>query len=346
MEFAQPLHLLLLLVVALIGVRLVFFFFWRRKARRAFSGGQARKWQDSSFLLRAGLVCAGLALVVVAAARPQWGVTEIQERLEGTDIVIVLDISPSMYAEDAGTSRLRRAQEAGALLAESLVGNRIGFVVYSQSAFIRSPLSTDVGAVAELIRHSERDMRLVRPGTDLPLAFEAAAETLEHSDNAAQAVVLIGDGEGHTPGAIEAVTALADAGIAVWTVGVGSTEGATIPVQGAPPGTVMLHADGSEIVTYLEEQRMREMAAAGGGSYVSINNSASAVLGVQNEIQQMAGMFLGERTNQIKAERFGVFLLAGVLVLLLEWVMQTSGMRLRLPLPRGSASPVRMRSRA
>jgi Ca-activated chloride channel family protein len=332
MDLALPKYLLLLVVVAVIAARLVWLYLWQRRARREFLGPQARHWPGGTLGLRAGLLAVGLVLAVLAAARPQWGSRPVINELRGVDVVIVLDISPSMDARDVnGESRRARANAAAALLAENLLGNRVALVEFAKTAILRAPLTTDTRAVGELIKASPRDIRLVQPGTDFPVAFQQAARALADSPDSGRAVVLISDGEDHSGNALRAADELASLGISIYTVGVGTAAGATIPVDGiGGRSNLRLNSDGVPIITYLEEAHLENLATIGDGRYVSVNENSRAILELQREILGLRHAAIGDRVGEVKTERLELFLLPAIVLLAGEWLLQALSPNLRL----------------
>ncbi len=333
MDVARPEHLILAAVVVLAIGRLIWQFGWRQRMRREFSGPQATNRTDGAFAARCVIFGLALGLAVFASARPQWGSKQVSSELRGVDVVIALDISPSMDAQDvAGGSRRTRAKEAAATFAESLLGNRVGLVEFAETAVIRAPLTTDVRVVAGLIAASDNDVRLVAAGTSFPAAFEQAAVILGRSQDTGKAVVLITDGEDHSTRALSAAKELAGSGIVLHTVGVGTASGTTIPVtnlRGTP--TAKLGRDGLPIITRLEDARLDKLAQSGGGHHVSINQSSRDILSLRDEIVGLQSSQLDVAAHEIKKERLSLFLLPAVLFLALEWTLQV--VKLSVPWP-------------
>ncbi len=229
--------------------------------------------------VRAWLLTLGMALCVVAAARPQAGTRVELEKARGVNVVFAVDVSRSMLARDVRPDRLRRAQAEISELMERLRGNRVGLVAFAGVAYAPCPLTTDTGAAKMFLRSLSPDA-VPQGGTAIARAIATAralfqAEQRSASDQggrtgAASVLVLVTDGEDHE-GDLEAeATALKEAGIQLYAVGVGSTLGEPIPVSSEGGATTYLKdEDGQTVLTRLNETALQKLAEDAGGTYVS-----------------------------------------------------------------------------
>jgi Ca-activated chloride channel homolog len=214
---------------------------------------------------RLGLSSLGLALLVLALARPQCGSrTEVTARA-GVDLAIVLDASRSMRARDVLPDRLGRAQLEVAALLDGLAGDRVALVAFAGDAFVQCPLTSDASAAKLFLRAVEPEA-MPRQGTALADALAAAREALLAAERGARSkvVLVVSDGEDHDDGAEAAAQALADAGIRVFALAVGTPEGAPIPDAGAPAGW-RKDRRGETVISRLDAAALRAVAARGGG---------------------------------------------------------------------------------
>ncbi len=337
--FATPLSFLLLVLVAAIGTGLLWLERWRRRARARFAGPQAARWPAPAGWPQAVLLVAAASLVVFAAARPQWGSRESQIERQGFDLVIVLDISQSMQATDADPSRQGLARDELVRLVDGLRGNRVGLVLFAGTALLRSPLTTDMQAVSELIRRAERETSLTRAGSDLGAALDQAARILEASESPGKAVLIVSDGEDHVGSFGEAAGALAAEGVLVFSAGVGTAAGSTLTERNPLTGTdtLKLDVEGSPVITRLDESTLRAVADAGGGHYTPLGADAS-LIGLRDDLARLEQTPLGEEIQRLPVERFQPFLAAALALLALSWLLPQR-LALRLPRLGGKARP-------
>ena len=293
---------------------------WRRDAREEFAGPRSRSWPSLAFWPRWLLLLGAATLIVVAAARPQWGSRELTRDVEGIDLVIVLDISQSMTADDVEPTRMRVAQENLATLVQAQRGSRFGLVFFAGSAFLRSPLTTDSQAMTQLILRADREAGLTRVGSDLGAALLQAGAILESSENSGRAVVLVTDGEDHEGTYEEQAAALAEQGVVVYTAGVGTAEGALLyDINPNGERVPKITAEGP-VISSLVEESLETIARLGGGDYVHLDGSSTAaLLGIRNDLARLDQTPLGSETQQIPIERFQYFVAAALVLLLLSW---------------------------
>ena len=329
-DFAQPSYLALFAVVAAMVYGAWRLNRWRALARRDFAGPQAQRWPASAFWSRTLLLLAAALLVALAAARPQWGKTERFREREGVDFVIALDISRSMEAADVLPSRLAVAQEELVSLVEAERGSRIGLVFFAGSAFLRSPLTSDTQAMVQLIRRANQEAGLTRVGSDLGAALDVAGLILAASDeNRGKAVILVSDGEDFGGSFATKAAELQAKGVAVYTAGVGTAQGARI-FDRSPAGTLTPHLDanGQPVLTRLNESTLRAVAEAGGGNYRLVGPTSDTLLDLRIDLRRLDPTPIGDERLVIPVERYQLFLGAALVLLVLSWFLPA---RLALP---------------
>ncbi|MEE9277787.1 MAG: VWA domain-containing protein, partial [Dehalococcoidia bacterium] len=283
MQFGDG-SLLSLVVAAAVALLLaVWTWRWRRTLRarlRRRGGSEARdgsalvQRSRSRSILRVLLVAAALALLGIAVARPQFGDRTTEIRQEGVAVVIALDVSLSMAAEDQTPNRLAVAQaEIGGLL-DRLRGDRVGLVIFAGDAFIRFPLTRDAVAARDIVNALEPGEALVRPGTDVAAAIDAARALLATSDAATNVILIVSDGESLQGDALLAAREAANRDLRVFTAGVGTEAGSTIPVADrfSRETTVKLDArTGLPVITRLDAPALASLAEAGRGRFVRLD---------------------------------------------------------------------------
>ena len=329
MALAQPGYLALLAVVLAMAAAAVWLARWRRRARERFAGPQAQRWPASPFWPRTVLMLGAATLIVIAAARPQWGEREVRRERQGVDLVIVLDISQSMQATDVEPSRLGRAQEQIVRLVEAERGNRIGLVFFAGTAIVRSPLTTDALALAQLVERADREAGLTRAGSDIGAALRQAGRILEASESDGKAVIVVSDGEDHAGAYADQARALHENGIAVFAAGVGTPDGAalsdrTITGQARPK----LDAAGRPVISRLHEETLRAVASEGGGRYIRLGDDDLSSF--RDDLAHLEQTPLGQELQKLPVERFQLFVGAALALLVLGWLLPV-----RLALPAG-----------
>jgi len=348
-SFGEPRLLFLLAAVPLAGLALAVLWRWRGRAEAAYAGrgGIGRLSPDRSparRALKAGLLLAALALFALAVARPQLGSREVPLERRGVDLMIVLDVSESMEANDVAPSRRERArQEINALL-DRLQGDRVGLVLISGSAFLRSPVTSDLGVIEQMVASASQERLLLQAGTALAGGIDVAAEALADSEAATRLILVVSDGEDHEGRALEAARSAGDGGLLVYAAGVGTTQGGTIPQVDPATGTAHPKIDpatGAAVVTRLNDAVLRGVATAGGGRYVALEGPNSPLDALAGEFARLETTVFATDSQQQPEERFQWFAAAAGLLLALELVVSdTKGRPFFLRRKTGALAPL------
>ena len=276
---------------------------------------------------RAVLWTAALACFAVALAQPRWGFRWQELRQEGLSLVVVLDVSRSMDAQDVSPSRLERARREVRDLAGMLAGDRVGLVLSAGGAYAQMPLTLDYAVLDALARRASTDT-LRAQGSDLGAAIDKAAELLGGDGQASdQAILLISDGEDHAGTLTEAAQRAADAGIHLYTVGVGTPDGSPIPLA---QGGFKKDRAGQVVISRLDEDALRQLAEIGQGAYVRSVAGAGDMRAIY--LEQIRGTLTaaeqGVRRDKIWTERYALFLGAGLLLLLSSYFLRPGALRM------------------
>jgi Ca-activated chloride channel family protein len=310
--------------VGLLLLTLLSYARWRRKVLADFGRSQSvepllASVHGSRRFLKGVLVVMGLSFLVIAAAGPMWGKKAVIVQSKGKDVFFIVDISSSMTAEDIRPSRLARAKIEISRLIDALEGNRIGIIISAGESFMLCPLTLDTGACMLLLDCIDPG-NVPRPGTSLASAIETAVAGFESEEKNYRAIVLLTDGEDLEGDVDRAITLARDNGVRVFTLGVGTPEGAPIPVKaddGTPAG-YKKDASGHTVVTKLGEHLLMHIAEETGGEYAYIGEGGSATERLVERIRKMDEKVLAEEELKVYRERFQAPLAAAFFLLLLE----------------------------
>ena len=232
------------------------------------------------------LTFAALALTIFMLARPQFGSKMETVKRSGVEAVIALDISNSMLAEDVAPSRLEKAKKLISRLVDTFNNDKVGMIVFAGEAFTQLPITSDYVS-AKMFLESINPSLITTQGTDIGAAIRLAMKSFTPNDGVGRAIVVITDGENHEGGAVEAAKEAAEKNMQVFILGIGSPDGSPIPVERGR-NDFRKDKDGNVIVTRLNEQMCQEIAKAGNGMYIRVDNSNSAEKILNEEIAKLA----------------------------------------------------------
>ena len=257
------------------------------------------------------ILMVALALLIIAAARPQWGTSERTEKRQGIEAIVALDISNSMLAEDVAPNRLDRAKQMLSKMLDNMVNDKVGLVVFAGDAFVQLPITSDYVSAKMFLSSIDPSM-MATQGTDIAAAIDMAMNSFTQEEGIGKAIIVITDGENHESGALEAAEAAKKKGMRVYVLGVGSAQGAPIPIPGT--GDYMKDNTGSTVMSALNEDMCRQVAQAGGGAYIHVENNSAAQQQLDNELDKLSKKETSTTVYSDFDEQFQAF---GVLVLLL-----------------------------
>ncbi|MBK9138756.1 MAG: VWA domain-containing protein [Verrucomicrobia bacterium] len=224
------------------------------------------------------LVLVAVTALALALARPGWGRNVIEIERTGVDLIIALDVSRSMLAADADhTNRLTVARTAIGRLVDQLGGDRVGLVVFAGEAYLAAPLTRDHTAFRRALAAADPDA-VSEPGSNLGAAIKLAREGFDRASQGPRALLIVSDGEQLQGDALEAARLAWRDGIRVHTAGVGSAVGARVPRRTYAGGGFTRNAQGREVVSRRDDQRLQRISTAGGGAYTRLERRDSAAL--------------------------------------------------------------------
>ena len=315
-RFEYPIYLYLLVQIPILALIRFVSYRNQRKRLRQFGDPELLKQlmpDVSRFrpLVKFWVLLGALALLIVMLARPQLGTKISNEKRVGIETIIAMDISNSMLAEDVVPSRLDRSKMMVENLVDHFTNDKIGLIVFAGDAFVQLPITSDYVS-AKMFLSSISPSMMASQGTDIARAIEMATHSFTQEEGIGKAIIVITDGEDHEGGALEAAKAAKDEGMRVYVLGVGSVNGAPIPVSGT--GDYMKDNTGNTVMSALNEDMCKQVAQAGGGAYIHVENNSAAQQQLDNELDKLAKK---ETTTAVYSEFDEQFQAVGILVLLL-----------------------------
>src|SRR6478735_6879032 len=256
-------------------------------------------------IIRFGLLFLGLALALVSLAQPRWGYTFEDVKRKGLDLLVAVDTSRSMLSNDVQPSRLDRVKLAIQDLIDELQGDRVGLIAFAGRAFLQAPLTIDYDAVIEAV--SDLDTKTIpEGGTNISSAITLATQSFGKSAMGNRALIIFTDGEELSGDAVKTAKAAADAGVRIFTIGVGTPQGSLIPVTGDNGETSFVKDSAGQVVkSKLDDKRLREIAEATGGFYLHLENGPRTMQQVQSEgLAKMQAAEMDVRLSRRPIERY------------------------------------------
>ena len=302
--FAQYRYLYLLLLVPLF---LVGYGVWRSMRSR-----RVRKFGDEELIL----FSLAFAFFVIGLARPQIGAKLSEHKSHGAEIVICLDVSNSMLAEDYSPNRLDRAKLAISRLTDKLKDDRVGLIVFAGSSFVQLPVTTDYVSAKMFLGSIDTESVPVQ-GTAMGDAIFTGIRSFSAQSEKSRVIIIISDGENHEDDPVAAAKEAAENGIRVYTVGVGSSEGQPIPVDGG----LLKDKDGEIVVTKLDEDMLRKVAKAGNGAYVHAGNDEFGLNPIIDDIRRMEDEEFGSVVFEEYDEQYMYFFGIALALLVIEMLI-------------------------
>lgn len=321
-RFGAPTCLYLLVILPLLVVFYVYSNYRRRK--------RIRKYGDPVLLhklmsdvsvnrmhVKFWLMFTAVGLIIFVLARPQFGSKMETIKRSGIETVIALDISNSMLAEDVQPNRLDKSKRLVNKLMDNFINDKVGMIVFAGQAFTQLPITSDYIS-AKMFLDAIDPSLIVSQGTDIGGAINLAMKSFTPKEGVGRAIIIITDGENHEGGAEEAARTAAEMGMQVFVLGVGTPEGAPIPASLGRSNDFRKDREGNVVVTRLNEQMCRQIAQAGKGMYIRVDNSNSAQRILQAEIDKLAKADVETTIFTEFDEQFVIVAWIALIVLVLE----------------------------
>ena len=314
-RFEDPIYLYLLAVIPVLLIIRFLMVRQQKKRLRRFGDPElvSQLMPDVSRfrpLVKFWLLLATLALLIVMLARPQFGTKISREKRTGIETIICMDISNSMLAEDVAPSRLDRSKMMVENLVDNFSNDKIGLIVFAGDAFIQLPITSDYVSAKMFLGNIDPSM-MATQGTDVAAAVNMASRSFTKEEGVGKAIIVITDGEDHEGGALEAAKAAKEKDMRVYVLGVGSAKGAPIPTGN---GDFMKDNSGQTVMSALNEDMCRQVAQAGGGAYIHVENNSSAQDQLDRELDKLSKK---EMESTIYSDYDEQFQAVGILALLL-----------------------------
>lgn len=319
--FAAPHYLLLLLLIPFFFLGMGLWLWGRRRRLRRF-GDEALvnelmpSWSRGKLWVRTVLLSLAFFFFVIGLSRPQIGAKLKDHKIKGAEIMIVLDVSNSMLAQDYSPDRLERAKLAISRITDKLKDDRIGLIVFAGTSFVQLPITSDYVS-AKMFLNSISTESIPIQGTAIGDAISTAVRGFSAQSEHSRAIIVITDGENHEDDAVAAAKQAAEAGIKVYTIGVGSADGQPIPMN----GELLKDKDGNIVVTRLDEETLRKVASAGGGAYVHASNDEFGLTPIISDISKMEDEEYNSVVFEEYNEQFMYFLGIALVFFVLEMLV-------------------------
>ena len=319
--FAHPQYLLLLLLIPFGFVGLALWMGARRRRLRKL-GDEALvnelmpSWSRSKRWVRAVVYSLAFFFFVIGLSRPQIGAKLKEFKVKGAEIMIALDVSNSMLAQDYSPNRLERAKLAISRITDRLQGDRVGLIIFAGSSFVQLPITTDYVSAKMFLGNISTESIPIQ-GTAIGDAINTAVKSFSAQSENSRAIIVITDGENHEDDAVAAASQAAEAGIKVYTIGVGSPDGQPIPMDGG----LLRDKEGNIVVTRLDEDTLKEIAQAGGGAYVRAGNDEFGLTPIISDIKKLQEEEYSSVVFEEYDEQFMYFLAIALILFVLEMLI-------------------------
>lgn len=325
-RFENPLYLYLLLVIPVI-ILIHYITNYRRKRR-------LEKYGDIELLkslmpdvstfrreVKTWLTLIAIFFVIIAIARPQYGVKTETRKRKGIEAIIAIDISNSMLAEDVKPSRLDKAKMLVSSIVDKMTDDKIGLIVYAGEAFTQLPITSDYVS-AKMFLETISPSLITTQGTDIRRAIELANRSFTPNKNVSKAIFVITDGEDNEGGVLEAVQEATGKGIKIYVMGIGSPQGAPIPIPGQ--NQYITDQNGNVVVSKLNEEMCKEIAKNGEGAYIYVDNSTTAQRELSGYVDKLAKKDIEDIVYSEFDEQFQAAALLALILLVIEAIILES----------------------
>ena len=268
------------------------------------------------FILQLVAVTSGIIML----ARPQFGSRLEDVRKQGVEVIIALDVSNSMLAEDIQPDRLTRAKQAISRLVDNLDNDKIGLIVFAGDAYIQIPVTTDYVSAKMFLSTINPNM-VPKQGTAIGAAISLGMRSFSPGEGKSKAMIIITDGENHEDDPVKAADEASKAGIVIHTIGIGSTEGVPVPVLNNGKKDYLKDADANTVITKLDEEILKKIALSTNGNYVRANNSNLGLDEIFGDIKKMKKQELESTMYTEYNDQFQIFATIAIFLLLIEFII-------------------------
>lgn len=322
-RFAHPEYLFLFLAIPVLIGLFAYSQYIRKKKIKLFGNPDllAELMPHVSFVrpqVKFYIQIAAISLIIIVLAQPQFGTKMEKEKRKGIEVMIALDISNSMMAQDIQPNRLEKSKQVLSKMVDDMTEDKVGLVVFAGDAYTQLPITVDYIS-AKMFMSSINPKLVARQGTAIGTAVDLCIKSfgdIKEKTETGRAIIVITDGENHEDDAVAAAKLALEKGILVYVVGMGKPEGAPIPVDGTM--SFWKDKDGNVVVSKLNEEMCKNIAQAGGGVYVRADNTNNAYKVITKELNKLAKAEIKTQVFSDYNEQFQSFALLALLLLLLE----------------------------
>ena len=314
----------LYLLLLLIPVLLLFLFFqnWRKRSIARFGTASLvyqliPDFSDGKQIIKFILLVLAYTFLILGIANPQIGTKQEKVKRSGIDVVIALDVSRSMLAEDVQPNRLSKAKNFISNFVDQLKNDRLAMVVFAGRAYLQMPLSVDYSA-AKLYLKTVGTESVPTQGTNIGEAIDLANESFAQGDNKSKALIIISDGEDNEPGVEEALESAAKNGVKVFTIAVGTDKGSPIP---QPNGDFKRDGSGNIVLSKVNIEAMRNYAAKGNGKSFVLGNGKEEIDAIFKELGRIGTKDFEEMVFTDYDDKFQYCLAIAALLLIIEFML-------------------------
>jgi len=324
MNFANPHILFFLAAVPVLAVIYLFAFAAKRKALFSLSGsrllGKISSANPLLQKLKAALLILALFFIILSLARPQFGSKLVEVKQKASDVVLAVDVSKSMLAEDLKPNRLEKAKSLLSLLINQLGGNRVGIIAFAGTAFWQCPLTLDIASANLFLEIMDTNL-IPLPGTSIGGAVRLGLKGLSNSAPGTKAIVLITDGEDHDSDPLGAAALARSQGVKIYTIGFGNPNGEPIPLKDANGKFegYKKNKKGEVVMSKMDEALLSQIAAQTGGEYFRADGGSVDVTRLVDALSGLEKRKTSSRLNRQLEDRYQYFLFLGLLLLLIEY---------------------------
>lgn len=320
-RFAEPLYLYLLIFLPLLY--LIFYYHNKAQRRRMFRFGESSLVRGLIPLLsikrrwyKFWLIELSMMFMVFGLSQPQFGSKLKDVKREGVEIILAVDVSNSMLAEDFAPNRLERSKNAINQLIEKLDKDRVGMVVFAGDSYVQLPVTSDYISARSFVKGLSTGL-VPKQGTSLSKAIDLATRSFSDQSKRSRAIILITDGESHDDDPLAAAQAAKDQGVVIYTVGIGTPQGAPVVVN----GQTIKDENGAMVVSKLEEEVLQQLAVLTKGAYVRATDKSVGLDQILNQINQMQKQEFESVVFEQYSDQFYYIVLVGLLLLLVEFLI-------------------------
>lgn len=331
MRFQHISHLLALGLIPVLIAIFVWLVYWRREKLKKLGEERLINQQligriPGRITLKFILTSLALTIIIIGWANLQRGDKMEKVQRKGVDVIVALDVSKSMLAQDIQPDRLTRAKQLVMRMMDKMQNDRVALVVFAGHAYLQVPLTVDYSAMKMMLQNVTPDV-VPTQGTVISEAVDMATQSFSQKEKKYKSLIIISDGEDHDENAVNKVKEASDAGVIVHTVGIGSPDGATL--YDPEKKGVKMDENGNPVVSKLNEEALKAIASAGRGTYTQLRNADEAADKIMHEIEGMDQKSLGAVMFTDYTSYFQYFLIAGFMLLIIEWLLQGANMKIK-----------------